>query len=1049
MTRRATRFVVHLLGTLVGIVVILLAVATWRLSQGPIVLGNVTPYLEAALNREDSQFQLGIDQAVLSWGDWQHALEIRAYGVRGTESDGGVAFSAKEVVMDLAMPPLLQGEFRPLEVAVINPWIRIVRTADGVVSLDVGADPPDPSTIDGEERLRRAALEGSQIMQVIMAAGETIPALQDLERFTVVDADLWIDDQYLDAVWNAPKANLVLTRPADGINLDVTMLMRLDGVDVPVDATAVYDQTSRIVDANVSFGRVSIARVLDVLPVELEADGITAPVSGRLALQLDGDLALLGGNFSLEAGAGEIDLPAYFEAPFGFQFAVARGSLGRSLSGIDVSEFRVETEHTLVNGHTALDGFGANDNFSLELAVVELPIDALPKLWPLAAGSTARDWVKQNMSGGIIEQATLSIASTLGELTQGNVPLAGFSIEGNVTGTSVSFIPDMPAIDGVNGRLLLADNRMRAETESGSLLGLAIDSGLFVIEPLDGDSALTINMVFDGPLQDALELAANPRLGFSEELGLGAEEVSGGATGQLDVTLAKLVDVSSNDVSFNISGQLSDAGLASGIRGYAVERGRGTITVNNEGLDLEADVSLDGVPFHVALDQNFSPDAGAHRTLSLDARLSQAELDGLDLPSMVTIEGSVDLTVGMVESWQDGVTWDVDIDMAPAHVVFPMLGLDKPVGDSASVNFSLIDVGHRTIDLSKARFDAGDVTVAGSGELWPDTLELRLLVFEQLAFGRSNLAGSVTVNEDNSFSVDVAGGELDLKPYMEDLTSASGPELPTFRLDGRVDRVWMTDDDSLTSVEIAALYKGEVWEELDLTGNMAGGSPMTIDIWRHDEFERRFAFSAGDAGDAMRLLDLFDDASGGTVDLRARIDDSQEDHPAIGAIRMSEVTMTNAPILARVLSLASLTSIANVISGEGLVFNSALVPFTKNGDQVLIENARAFGPGIGITVEGDIDLATDVLDLEGTIVPAYVVNSVLGEIPLLGDILTGGDEGGGIFAVAYSVRGPRDNPDVNVEPLSVLAPGYLRDLFTSASDDEVGDYSFGEASRDR
>jgi hypothetical protein len=207
--------------------------------------------------------------------------------------------------------------------------------------------------------------------------------------------------------------------------------------------------------------------------------------------------------------------------------------------------------------------------------------------------------------------------------------------------------------------------------------------------------------------------------------------------------------------------------------------------------------------------------------------------------------------------------------------------------------------------------------------------------------------------------------------------------------------------------------------------------------------------TADDAGDVMRLFDLFDDARGGTIDMRARIDDTQPERPVQGAIRVDDITLTNAPILAQLLSLASLTSIANAIGGEGLEFKSALIPFTKTGDMVTIEDARAFGPGIGITVGGGIDLADDQLNLEGTLVPAYLVNSILGEIPLLGDILTGGDEGGGVFAVSYTVEGPREAPDVNVYPLSVLAPGYLRSLFSAASDDEVGNYSFRESARDR
>src|SRR3546814_4992909 len=39
----------------------------------------------------------------------------------------------------------------------------------------------------------------------------------------------------------------------------------------------------------------------------------------------------------------------------------------------------------------------------------------------------------------------------------------------------------------------------------------------------------------------------------------------------------------------------------------------------------------------------------------------------------------------------------------------------------------------------------------------------------------------------------------------------------------------------------------------------------------------------------------------------------------------------------------------------------------------------------------------------------------------LGTILTGG-EGEGLFAVVYTVRGAVDDPDVSVNPLSVLTP---------------------------
>ena len=56
-------------------------------------------------------------------------------------------------------------------------------------------------------------------------------------------------------------------------------------------------------------------------------------------------------------------------------------------------------------------------------------------------------------------------------------------------------------------------------------------------------------------------------------------------------------------------------------------------------------------------------------------------------------------------------------------------------------------------------------------------------------------------------------------------------------------------------------------------------------------------------------------------------------------------------------------------------------------------------------------------------------NSVAGRIPVLGDLLTGGEEGGGVFAANYTATGPVESPDISVNPLSALAPGFLRNLF--------------------
>jgi hypothetical protein len=79
-----------------------------------------------------------------------------------------------------------------------------------------------------------------------------------------------------------------------------------------------------------------------------------------------------------------------------------------------------------------------------------------------------------------------------------------------------------------------------------------------------------------------------------------------------------------------------------------------------------------------------------------------------------------------------------------------------------------------------------------------------------------------------------------------------------------------------------------------------------------------------------------------------------------------------------------------------------------------------------------MDLDKNAIDLTGTLVPAYTLNSILGYIPLVGNLLQGG-KGQGLFAASFHVSGPLDDPSIGVNPLTALAPGFLRNLFLQGS----------------
>ena len=124
----------------------------------------------------------------------------------------------------------------------------------------------------------------------------------------------------------------------------------------------------------------------------------------------------------------------------------------------------------------------------------------------------------------------------------------------------------------------------------------------------------------------------------------------------------------------------------------------------------------------------------------------------------------------------------------------------------------------------------------------------------------------------------------------------------------------------------------------------------------------------------------------------------------------------------------TLYGLVEVMQGPGLGFSRLVAPFRLTDDALELTDARAFSPSLGLTVKGRLDLDAQRIDMQGTIVPAYFFNSLLGNIPLVGKLFSP-ERGGGVFAASYSMRGRLDDPEVSVNPLAALTPGFLRGLF--------------------
>jgi hypothetical protein len=86
---------------------------------------------------------------------------------------------------------------------------------------------------------------------------------------------------------------------------------------------------------------------------------------------------------------------------------------------------------------------------------------------------------------------------------------------------------------------------------------------------------------------------------------------------------------------------------------------------------------------------------------------------------------------------------------------------------------------------------------------------------------------------------------------------------------------------------------------------------------------------------------------------------------------------------------------------------------------------------LGLTFDGTFDNAEMAMNVQGTIIPLSGINKIIGNIPLVGNILTGGT--GSLIAATYSMKGKGQDIKTFVNPLSVLTPGVLRRILFEGS----------------
>ena len=409
--------------------------------------------------------------------------------------------------------------------------------------------------------------------------------------------------------------------------------------------------------------------------------------------------------------------------------------------------------------------------------------------------------------------------------------------------------------------------------------------------------------------------------------------------------------------------------------------------------------------------------------LKITAELGDKERKLIGYPIGEWISGPISLNLDLLANGLIPQEYNFNIDFSHAEIVTPIW--NKPSSVDGVIKISLIKDLIGGSQINSFALSSGGLVASGTFAVKSDdSLKIENINIARLIVGETTLTGDVIIDSQNNIQVVVQGGILDSRPFLSEMLNSSHNEfIPKINFSGRFDKFIFSERLVLSDFIAKGDYlSGELRNFLS-TSVLPGGALLKTEISQQKN-NYFISLNSNDAGEFFEDLGFFQGASGGYLDIQARYNTLPEQNILEGRALVDSFHLERAPVLAQIFSLASLGGLNDALQGQGISFIGFDAPFKYQANEFDLIQARAWGPALGITIDGDFNQRANSMNLSGTLVPAYTINRVLGAIPILGDLLVGE----GVFAISYRLDGDAGQPLITVNPLTALTPAFLRGM---------------------
>ena len=1034
-----------LLGILAGVG---LAALGWRLAQGPLAIPSI-PAVNAAVASRLTQMAPGVrityGQAWVAWEGWRDGaprpLVLRLDALRAVDGEGATRASLASVEVTLVAGPLARGVVAPERVVLRDPFVSLRRDVAGDLSLDLGVPPEDgpaeqagPRATEGTGSLE-AGTEG--LARALRGPAAESP-LASLREVRIESGLIRVRDEPLRFEWSLGEVGLSVTRGEDGaLGMAGSGALLLAGQQIPVRIVGRAAGEPPVAETAIEIDALSPAALAVALPSLRPLAMLEADLSARLSGRFDFGDGRFTGRAEVRAESGNI------VAPDGrIPFQAARMVLTNDGTHLELERMELTIPAAAPGGQpTRLSAAARADRRDdlwqgqVELGVDQLAVVDLDRYWPAGLAVNVRSWLTENLTAGRGRDGRWVLKGEIAsDLSRPR--LTDLTGTLRAEGVTVHWLRPIPPLEGADGLITFSLGEVivqaRASRQSGT--GLSVPEARVRLFDLDAGTDIE-KMELDGrvagPLADVLTIVRHPRLHLFDKRPLELGAAGGTAEARLRVSVPLKKEVRTEDVQVSAAGRVVNGRIADFIRGQPVERADLDVQVDLAGMRLSGNARLANIPgrLEAQLDFRNGPPAQVTERVRVEGRADAADLQRLGVEAAPYATGPLAYAVQVERHRSREAEVSVRADLRDTRLALRPFDYAKAAGVPARAEGVLRFRGDDLVALDSLRVEGpalelrgGVAFGAGRGVYGADVLEARI--------GASRFTGRVVspARPGEAWDIRLRGTLLDARGLLREHGRASGGgdhEETAVRLDATFDRVLLAEGRELAPVEAALFIDGRgVLRELRASGRgQRGGGFEAVVVPRGAG--RAMEARVSGLGTLLRDTGLFDALDDGAFHMSGEWPGNAPGSPLSGVAELRDFGVREAASIGKLLQALSLYGIPEAARGPGLRFTVASAPFTLTPEALTLREARAVSASLGITVEGRVLRQAGRYDLRGTVVPSYAVNSALGRIPGIGRLFTA-ERNGGLFAANFRMTGKLDDPDLDFDPLSILAPGALR-----------------------